>query len=285
MDSSLRDRLMTKRNRFRRHLGPGLLDALKAMGVAAAVFVISASMVYAYSFIITLPYFRVRETVVRGCKELTEKDIMSLVNQKPARNLLAANTEAIRVRVKQNPWVRSVYVGRELPDRLVVQIHERTAVAIIKQREEMFLLDGEGVAFKRRDHVDDADMPVLTGFYKDGALDRVLLGKSLALLKQLEKWPNFPTINMVSEIHGDEVRGFSVYTDTGICLQMGFDSFENKLKRLAPVLADLEMKNLKSSYLDIDLSDPAKIVVKRSNIMGPQETIEQEKNAKNNYRT
>ena len=38
----------------------------------------------------------------------------------------------------------------------------------------------------------------------------------------------------------------------------------NKLKRLTPVTADLDRKNLKAGFLLIDLSDPAKVNVQNN---------------------
>jgi cell division protein FtsQ len=65
------------------------------------------------------------------------------------------------------------------------------------------------------------------------------------------------------------VFGLSLFTDSGLCLQLGFDNYDNKLKRLAPVMADLDRRNLKPGYLLIDLSDLTKITVQRRNVLGP----------------
>ena len=284
MERSFKSRFATKRYRAKRRLGNILLDVIKALLLTCAILTVSSLMIYVYNYTITIPYFRIQETVVRGCNELTEKDILSLVNVNRSHNLLAMNAETISKRVRQNPWVKNVFIGRELPNRLVIEVRERKAVAVIKMGDGLFLLDGEGIAFKKRENVDDADLPILTGFYKDGAMDAELLQKSLALLKHLATTTEFPSINAVSEVHGDDEFGFSIYTNTGLCLQLGFDCYENKLKRLIPVMADLERKNLKSVYLNIDLSDPAKITVKRSNILSPQEPLGPH-GSKNKYRT
>jgi cell division protein FtsQ len=279
MKKSILSRFSTTRYRAKRRLGSVLLDMLKALLMVCVILVASALMIYAYNFGIMIPYFGIRETVVRGCNELTEKDILILADVKPTYNLMAVNEEAISARVKLNPWVKNVYIGRELPDRLVIEVRERKAIAVIKMGQELFLLDGEGVAFKKRDAIDSVDLPILTGFYKDGAIDKNLMQRSLILLEHLEKKSDFPNLNAVSEIHGDRMLGFSIFTNTGLCLQVGFDCYESKFKRLIPVLADLERKNLKSVYLNIDLSDPAKITVKRSTILSPQGPVNPEDEA------
>ena len=115
----------------------------------------------------------------------------------------------------------------------------------------------------------EADLPVLTGCVRGGIIDEALVKKSLALLNDLAADKDGPEIGKVSEIHGNETFGFSLFTDTGLCLQLGFDGYENKLKRLIPVMADLDRKNLKTGFLLIDLSNPAKINVQRRNILEP----------------
>jgi cell division protein FtsQ len=107
--------------------------------------------------------------------------------------------------------------------------------------------------------------PSVTG----SSLPRYLERKSIALLYYLAGSNGAPAIGAVSEVHGNETFGLSLFTDTGLCLQLGFDGYENKLKRLIPVMADLDRKNLKTGFLLIDLSNPAKINVQRRNILEP----------------
>jgi len=78
-----------------------------------------------------------------------------------------------------------------------------------------------------------------------------------------------PAIGTVSEVHGNETFGLSLFTDTGLCLQLGFDGFESKFQRLTPVMADLDRKNMKAGFLLIDLSDPAKVNVQQRNLLAP----------------
>ncbi len=276
----LKSRFETKKYRFRRRLRNLLRECLKAVALTAVIVVLAAAMVYSYSLVITLPYFQIRETVVRGCKELTEKDIISLASIKPHQNLLTINREAMDRKIMTNPWIKKVSIGRELPNRLVIVVRERTAAAMVKKNDDMFLMDTEGTLFKKLDPGDDADLPVLTGCFIGGKENAPLLKKSLEFLHFLAASTTFPTVKNISEIHCNEVFGFSVFTDNGLCLQLGFDSYENKLKRLIPILADLERKNPEPRFLRIDASDPTKITVQRKNVTRPVETEKPEKKYK-----
>jgi cell division protein FtsQ len=264
--------LEVKKNRLKRRAGEVLRETGRVLFLIGAILFVTATLLIGYNQILLSPLLRVRETVVKGCKELTEKEILSLAAVRSPSNLLTINRAAIARRILGNPWVQEVFVGREFPDRLVIWVRERKAVALIEKGNGLYLVDSGGAPFKKLETGEESDLPVLTGCIRDGNIDEPLVKKSLALLSDIKGMKDGPEIGMVSEIHGNETFGFSLFTDAGLCLQLGFDGYQSKLKRLTPVMADLDRKNLKMGFLLIDLSDPAKINVQRRNILEPAES-------------
>ena len=281
MKKSWKTKLATRKNRLKRRSGDIFREVFKVLFLFSVIFTITTVMIFGYNYTISSPYFRIRETIVRGCKELTEKDILGLAAIKPSQNILTVNMDAITRRISTNPWIRDVSIGREFPDRLVIEVRERTPVALIHRDNNFYLMDIEGVAFKMLEAGDEADLPVLTGCASDKKMNPELIKKSLKLLRYLATSRDFPTIDRISEVHGSEISGISLFTNDGMSLQLGFDSYENKLKRLIPIMADLDRKNLKQGFLCIDLSDPVKVTVQRRDIKGPREPVRAEKG----YRT
>jgi cell division protein FtsQ len=269
MKKPFRMQLEAKKNRLRRRAGEVLREIGRVILLTGAIVFITAALVIGYDRILRSPDLRIRETVVKGCQELTEKEILTLASVRSSANLLTINRDAIARRIRANPWVREVFIGREFPGRLVIVVRERKAVALLERDEGLFLVDGEGTPFKKLETGEESDLPVLTGCVRGGILDGALVKKSLALLNDLAGIKDGPEIGKVSEIHGNETFGLSLFADTGLCLQLGFDGYENKLKRLTSVMADLDRKNLRTGFLLIDLSNPAKINVQRRNIPEP----------------
>lgn len=269
MKKPFRLQLEVKKNRLRRRAGEVLREIGRVIVLTGAIVSVTATLLIGYDQILLSPHLRVRETVVKGCKELTEKDILSLAAVRSQSNMLTINRDAIARRIRDNPWVQEVFVGREFPDRLVIWVRERKAVALIEKGNGLYLIDSGGAPFKKLETGEESDLPVLTGCIREGIVDEGLVKKSLTLLSDIKGIKDGPEIGMVSEIHGNETFGLSLFTDTGLCLQLGFDGYENKLKRLTPVMADLDRKNLKTGFLLIDLSNPAKINVQRRNILEP----------------
>jgi cell division protein FtsQ len=263
-------RIETHYHRLKRRAGQTLSDLLKASLLLALISVITVLLIGGYAHVMSTPYFSIREAHVRGVKELTEKDVLTLADLRPAQNLLAVNADVIRDRVGRNPWIKDVFVGRELPRRLVIEVRERTAIALLKKEDGLYLMDNEGLVFKKLETNDESDLTALTGCYREGQLNQQLLSKSIELFRYLSTADALFPIKTIAEVNGDDILGFSLFTDSGLCLRLGFDHYDNKIKRLKPVLADLAKRNIDLKYTMIDLTDPAKITVQKRHILAPE---------------
>lgn len=260
----------TRKNRLRRQSKTIAWETFHVCCLMAAIFIIAATMITTYNFIISSPYFLIRETLVRGCKELTEKEILSLAAINPTQTILSVNRQTIAKKIKANPWVNEVSIGMELPDRLVIEVRERTAIAMVKCDKGFYLLDRSGQMFKKFEKTDEGNLPVLTGFCAGEKTNREFLEKAIGLMAHLSSPGGFLNIKNVSEINCDEGIGLSLYTDGGLCLRLGLDGYEDKLKRLVTIMADLEKRNYKSGFMQIDLGNPNKICVEPKNVSRPK---------------
>ncbi len=169
---------------------------------------LTSCFIYTYSYFLSSPYFEIREISVRGLKELTEKDILKLAEIKPAQNLLAVNTDVVAERISKNPWVKNMYVGREMPDRLVVEVRERHPVAMLKHGAEFYLMDTAGVVFKKYSMDDELDLPIITSAHLQDQNVSRLLSDTLLLLKTLSDSKQFAFLGAISEVQVDEYSVF-----------------------------------------------------------------------------
>ena len=269
--------LKTKQNRIRRRFTTLSEDLFAAVILLSAAVLLSIMFIYSYNFLISRPYFQVKEISVRGLKELTQKDILTSADIKSTQNILAVNKDAVIRRVCANQWVENVYVGRELPGKLVLEVKERTPLALVKQAGDFYLMDVKGFVFKKLSKGDEVDLPVITGIADNEQIKSPLLLSALNLLKTVSKSSEYSYLGAMSEINIDNVFGISLISETGLFLKLGTDGFENKLKKLKPVLADLENRGMKPGSLCVDLSDESKVTIKRKNV--PEKT-EQKDNGK-----
>lgn len=272
MSKKLKTSLEAKKNRLRRRFVNGIGEFIGAIGLLISIALLCFLFIYAYSYTLSTPYFEIKETAVRGLKELTEKDILTLASIPPRQNLLAVNTDSLVKKISANPWVKNVYVGRELPGRLVMEVRERIPVAMVKQASNFYLMDNEGFVFKKVGKSDEVDLPILTGAGSMKKEKSKLLLSALDLLKTISTSGRYNYLGAVSEVNVDDEFGISLLTDAGLYLKMGMGDYENKLQQLDVVMIDLEKRGMKKGYICADLRNVAKITIQRRNALGKTES-------------
>ena len=268
MSGKIKVNLEARKNRLRRRLIGALNESFGAISLLTGAVVLSVLFIYVYSAFLSAPYLEVREISVRGVKELTEKDILAMAKIRPRSNILAVNTDAVARRIAVNPWVKQIYVGRELPNRLVLDVRERTPIVLVKQGGNFYLMDAGGFVFKKLSKTDEVDLAILTGVNLQDKAQSALLSEALKLLETLSTDDQHANLGTVSEIHIDKVFGLSILTDKGLHLKLGRDNFAGKVRQLDIVLADLEKRGMKNGHLFVDLADVSKVTVQRKDAMG-----------------
>jgi len=259
--------LEARKNRLKRKSGKIAREMVTVSILLGVVLVMGVLLVFSYNYVLSSSYFRLEKTIVRGCEKTTEQDVISLSGLRPNQNILAVSMEGIARKIRANPWIEDVSVVREFPNRLIIEIRERKPIALLKKNESLFFMDNDGFIFKKLEG-ESVNLPVVTGCSENGKDDRTLIRKSIELIDFLSTSNSFPQIRNVSEIHSDEAVGFSLFLDSGLCLHVGFGDYENKLKRLRPIMADLTRRNLDQNFLLIDLHDPGKVTLQRRNVAG-----------------
>jgi cell division protein FtsQ len=81
---------------------------------------------------------------VLGTQNVTKAQIMEVMGADIGRNIFFIPLAQQKAQLEQIPWVESASVMRFVPNRLQVQIHERTPVAFARVGPRIFLIDAGG---------------------------------------------------------------------------------------------------------------------------------------------
>jgi hypothetical protein len=109
-------------------------------GAALRALLVVALPVGVVVWLLYSPYFLIREVKVDGGARVSaawmEQNLTPLVG----RHVLAVSLDGVRRRLSAHPWVASVELRRELPDRLRVSVVERQPVALLADKGGLQLL-------------------------------------------------------------------------------------------------------------------------------------------------
>ena len=118
-------------------------------GIAAAAVVCAAALCAAalYHYGEHSWRFRVESSdniQVAGMQNVTKTQIMEVMGADIGRNIFFIPLAQQKAQLEQIPWVESASVMRFVPNRLEVEIHERTPVAFARVGPRMLLIDAGG---------------------------------------------------------------------------------------------------------------------------------------------
>ena len=140
-----------RRSRTRMLFKPFLLAvSLVGLPVAAAL------------WIYTSPRFMLREVQIGSTAHVPTAEVAAALSPLRGRHLLGLSLADVESRLTTNPWVERAAIRKELPDRLVVQIEERQPVALLRQEEELFYVDGEGFVIGAYELAGPVDLVLLS---------------------------------------------------------------------------------------------------------------------------
>jgi cell division protein FtsQ len=119
---------------------------------------ITATIIYIgwYSTLLT-----VKKIEVRGNQVVSQDSILELAQVAPNIQLLRLNVSQTSQRIKTISQIKSVDVRRGWPETLVIEVVERTPLAVTDIPEGRYLIDESGVAYQPV--TPDANLPLVFG--------------------------------------------------------------------------------------------------------------------------
>ena len=107
--------------------------------------------------------FTVKRLEVKGIKQMDSAPVYELALDQKTMAMPLVDVHAIRNRLLQFGWVKDARVSRRLPDTLVIDIVERQPAALWQDRQQLALVDAEGVVLDRVPVDKMPDLPLLIG--------------------------------------------------------------------------------------------------------------------------
>lgn len=124
-----------------------LLKLLKPLAAAVGLVALPVGLV---AWVLTAPFFELRAVDVREMKgspgRVSEASIRQALAPLQGQNLVRLPLAAAAARVRSNPWIASVEIAKELPDRLRVRISERKPIALLLAGRDLVFADADGRA-------------------------------------------------------------------------------------------------------------------------------------------
>ncbi len=188
-------------------------------------------------------FFRVDTIDVRGTKRSSKVAIERIASSQTATaGVWNADLMEIKAKVEKMPFVRSAAISRVLPNGIRVDVFEHDPAALIRLKDEEFLVTDTGTVLAKVES-DDATFPfAMVGWdeSKSEKADKDNLERLKLYQAMLEEWRNYGLADQVGILDMSAVREPRVEVEESgntVSLAVGRDNFAENLDRALRAIA------------------------------------------------
>ena len=221
-----------------------IVRTVMLMLTLSLVAVLGVGLLYGYRFLTTNPYFELKEIHITGIDRLNRGDILTNADVTLGLNSLDMNVGEVEQRLSANPWIQSVTVRRELPNRLRISVEEKVPAFWIRQGDGLYFADASGRVIAPMHPGETASLPLLS--VADGLDEGPAVLKGL--LKKMEEQKTPFTQKQAAWIKLTSAHEVEIYLDghadgNGLTVRLCTDQWEKQLERMKVVWRDLLRRN------------------------------------------
>ena len=233
--------------------------------ITAAGLVFVAAAFYGTRFLLYSPtvlLLKPDQIEVTGNHVITREAVLQQFVPDRNHSVLRISLDVRRNQLEQLPWVESARVQRVLPNRIRVDLTERTPIAFARIGNELALMDGHGVILDRpRD--EDLHFPIVTGVSED--LPREHREKRMQLYQEfmkgieLVRGGSSQNVSEVDLSNPKDLRvvmtGLASATDSqAVTIHFGSSDFSGKFKMLVDNFSQWQANAGKVQSIDLQYS-------------------------------
>ena len=258
--------LLRRKNRKKRPLGKRLSELASStvshlrslLRLVVAVVIIAAlpiGIYHGYHALMRSDYFRVSAIRLDGNHRVTRAEVLEIAGLDQPTVIFSVDTEQIRTRLLENPWIVDAEVFRDLPRTVRINVLEREPAGWLYW-DELYRVDAEGLIIEPG-APGDVNGAVITGIAPlDPEFDT---GESAARIREALTVANFyhthglNRFDELDQIHVDDLVGISLLTKQhGMEVRLGHDRYAERLLKLRDVLETLGREDLRGRYVLLD---------------------------------
>jgi cell division septal protein FtsQ len=186
--------------------GRAVRRGLPAIVASVVVTALGGGLWLGYRFVTTSERFAIDQIEVHGADRLSPELVRAALPIQRGENLITADLDSARLALRNEPWISTADVRRQLPSTLIVEIKEHSP-AVVVELEHLYLADAQGRPFKRASDAERSDLPLVTGLTRaeyrrdpEETSHRVLA--ALDVLRQWHTGDRLPIREVRYDAHG-----------------------------------------------------------------------------------
>jgi cell division protein FtsQ len=196
--------------------------------------------------------FRITTVAINGRKQLTQDEVLAIGGVNGRSSLLFLDAEAVRDKLKANPWIGEATVLKLYPGRLQIDITERSAFALWQRDGRLSVIADDGAVLEPYVSRRFVSLPLVVG---KGAETR-----ARDFLALLDRYPQVRSVTKAAIFVGE--RRWNLRLQDGLDVRLPENDVGNALATLSTL--DKEEHLFSRDIVAVDMRLPDRLVVQLS---------------------
>ena len=196
--------------------------------------------------------FRISSVILNGRKQLTQDEILAIGGINGRSSLLFLDAAAVREKLKANPWIGDANVLKLYPDRLQIDVTERTAFALWQEDGKLAVIADDGAILENYVPSRFVKLPLVVGTGAD-----IQAKDFLALL---DRYPQVRAVTKAAILVGE--RRWNLRLNDNLDVRLPENDVGNALAMLSKL--DREERLFSRDIVAIDMRLPDRLTVRLS---------------------
>lgn len=196
--------------------------------------------------------FRITSVAINGRKQLSQDEVLAIGGVNGRSSLLFLDAEAVRDKLKDNPWIADATVLKLYPGRLQIDIVERSAFALWQQDGRLSVIADDGAVLEPYVTRRFITLPLVVG---KGAESR-----ARDFLALLDRYPQVRSVTKAAIFVGQ--RRWNLRLNDGLDVRLPETDVGKALERLSTY--DREDHLFSRDIVAIDMRLPDRLIVQLS---------------------
>ncbi len=196
--------------------------------------------------------FRISSVILNGRKQLTQDEILAIGGINGRSSLLFVDAAAVRDKLKANPWIADANVLKLYPDRLQIDVTERTAFALWQEDGKLAVIADDGAVLENYVPSRFVKLPLVVGKGADAA------AKDFIAL--LDRYPQVRAVTKAAIYVGE--RRWNLRLNDNLDVRLPENDVGNALAMLSKL--DREDRLFSRDIVAIDMRLPDRLTVRLS---------------------
>lgn len=189
--------------------------------------------------------FRISSVILNGRKQLTQDEILGIGGINGRSSLLFLDAAAVRDKLKANSWIADANVLKLYPDRLQIDITERTAFALWQEDGKLSVIADDGTVLEKYVPSRFVKLPFVVGKGADSrAKDFIAL---------LDRYPQVRAVTKAAIFVGE--RRWNLRLNDGLDIRLPENDVGNALATLSKLDQDDHLFSKDITVVDMRLAD------------------------------